>query len=349
MQRTISNMEFVQGISTKDKDSRYPSLYIFDDLMKDATKDENICELYMEGSHHRNLSVICLLQNLYNKGKENRTSQYLVLFKNPLDQQQLSVLARQMYPNKSHQFLEKFREATYKPYGYLLIDLKQETPESVRLRTNVIKGSHTVTTPQYVTSIQSDNISKMDTNQMYKVNPSCMDCGLLFVSPMDLQKHMKRGCPEDEEPPTKRFKHDDNEDEDESGWEDLIIKAYDEHDDVYQDKVNQYENEGFSNREAERKASEDLHSKYRKSLMNIYKEYMLHMHGLENSETHNIIMKDIDYLMDEKFYDFDEALKLALRKHRHMFDELVADDEDSGESDDESSGVDDLSESEEGD
>ena len=45
-------------------------------------------------------------KNLYNKGKENRTmnsnSQYLVVFKNPRDWQQLVVLARQMYPNKCY-------------------------------------------------------------------------------------------------------------------------------------------------------------------------------------------------------------------------------------------------------
>ena len=98
---------------------------------------------------------------------------------------------------------------------------------------------------------------------------------------------------------------------------------------------------------AKHKASEDLHTEYRKSLMDIYKEYMLHMHDLENSANHNKIMKDIDYLMDEKFYDFNEALKLALRKNKHLFNDLVADEE-SDESDDESSEVDDLSESEDG-
>ena len=41
------------------------------DLMRDATKNSDICELYAEGSHHRNLSVICLLQNIYHHGREN--------------------------------------------------------------------------------------------------------------------------------------------------------------------------------------------------------------------------------------------------------------------------------------
>lgn len=53
-------------------------MYICDDLMKDATKNEEICELYTEGSHHRYLSVIGLVQNLYNKEKENGTMNLII-------------------------------------------------------------------------------------------------------------------------------------------------------------------------------------------------------------------------------------------------------------------------------
>jgi hypothetical protein len=33
---------------------------------------------------------------------------------------------------------EAFQDATAKPHGYLLIDLKQSTPEHLRLRTNIL-------------------------------------------------------------------------------------------------------------------------------------------------------------------------------------------------------------------
>ena len=65
--------------------ARERTLLIIDDIMKDATQDKEICELFTEGAHHRNLSVICIMQNLFNKGTENRTmslnSQYIVLLK----------------------------------------------------------------------------------------------------------------------------------------------------------------------------------------------------------------------------------------------------------------------------
>jgi hypothetical protein len=62
---------------------------------------------------------------------------YIVLFKNPRDANQVSVLARQMYPGKSKFMLEAFKDATEKPYGYLLIDFKPETDEKLRVRTNI--------------------------------------------------------------------------------------------------------------------------------------------------------------------------------------------------------------------
>ena len=75
----IPHMEFVQGIPPTIKrddffDTRFPTLFIVDDLMKEATQSTDICDLFTEGSHHRNLSVICLLQNMFYKGKENRTT-----------------------------------------------------------------------------------------------------------------------------------------------------------------------------------------------------------------------------------------------------------------------------------
>ena len=49
-------------------------------------------------------------------------------------------LARQMYPNNPQQLLRRFEDAIQRPYGYLLVDLKPTTPESWRMRTNVLES-----------------------------------------------------------------------------------------------------------------------------------------------------------------------------------------------------------------
>lgn len=129
------SVEFMQGIPLDlDQDSfihhRTRNLVILDDLMSTASKDSRINELFMEGSHHRNLSVIAINQNLYyNKDPtQRRNCHYMVLFNNPVDKQQIMTLSRQMYPENSQHLLRHFKEATSKPYGYLLVDLKPTTP-----------------------------------------------------------------------------------------------------------------------------------------------------------------------------------------------------------------------------
>ena len=61
----------------------------------------------------------------------------MVVFKNPRDASQMSHLARQIYPGRVKFVKEAFNDATSVQYGYLLVDLKQETPEDIRLRATI--------------------------------------------------------------------------------------------------------------------------------------------------------------------------------------------------------------------
>ena len=114
-------------------------LVILDDLMSEA--DDRVSKLFTKGSHHRNLSVMFIVQNLFGKNKEQRTislnSHYLMIFKNPRDASQITHLAKQMYPGKLQYVQESFKDATSRPHGYLLLDLRQDTPDHLRLRTNI--------------------------------------------------------------------------------------------------------------------------------------------------------------------------------------------------------------------
>ena len=109
--------------------------------MIDASKDKRIVNLFTRGSHHRNLSVIYIVQNLFHQRKGSRSisqnSHYLVLFKNPRDKLQILTLAKQMYPGQTDFFLNQYEEAVKRPFGYLqLTDLKTTTQDNCRLRTN---------------------------------------------------------------------------------------------------------------------------------------------------------------------------------------------------------------------
>jgi hypothetical protein len=110
--------------------------------MVECVKNEDIMNLFTVGSHHKNTSVFFITQNLFSKGKYAReislNSNYLVMFKNPRDKLQLSILANQMYPNNKNFILESFADATFLPYGYLFFDLKQDTEERNRIQTGIL-------------------------------------------------------------------------------------------------------------------------------------------------------------------------------------------------------------------
>jgi hypothetical protein len=139
-------VEFVRGIPMNLDgdhyfDPRIRNVIVLDDLMSTAAKDSRINDLFTEGSHHHNLSVVTLNQNLF-FGKDptqRRNCHHLVLFNNPVDRQPITTLGRQMYPGRAHDFLQKFEEVTKEPYSYLVVDLKPTTPDSLRLRTDILK------------------------------------------------------------------------------------------------------------------------------------------------------------------------------------------------------------------
>jgi len=127
---------------SNDFDGSEPTLLVIDDLMHET--NETVVDLFTKGSHHRNVSVMYLAQNLFPKNKFARTislnAHYMVLFKNPRDASQFANLARQMYPKKSQFAVEAYKDATREPYSYLLVDLRPEQDDDLRLRTNIFPG-----------------------------------------------------------------------------------------------------------------------------------------------------------------------------------------------------------------
>lgn len=143
---------FTEGIpDTSAWDVETRRLCVLDDLMDEA--NETVGKLFTKGSHHRNISVIQIVQNLLGKNKHQRTislnAHYLVLFKNPRDKSQIIHLGKQVFPGQSQYVSESFKSATERPHGYLLFDLTQDTPENLRLRTNIFPGEqHIVFVPR---------------------------------------------------------------------------------------------------------------------------------------------------------------------------------------------------------
>ena len=138
-----SRVEFVQGLPEFDTmDHSVPTLIVLDDLMRQD--GGSVARLFEAGSHHDDISVVYIVQNVFHQGKDSRdislNAHYLVLFKNPRDRSQIVHLSKQVFPGKAKFLSEAYDDVCKKPHGYLFLDFRQDTPEGGRVRTSVFPG-----------------------------------------------------------------------------------------------------------------------------------------------------------------------------------------------------------------
>ena len=126
---------------------RERNLVILDDVMAEAGESKSVASMFTQGSHHRNMTVVFLVQNLFQQAKQMRNislnTHYMVLYKNPRDQGQIRTLSYQMYPTEKNFLADAFADATAAPHSYLLLDLHPETPEHMRVRSQIFPGEQT--------------------------------------------------------------------------------------------------------------------------------------------------------------------------------------------------------------
>ena len=119
------------------------NLVVLDDQMSEAGKLDETSKLFTQGSHHRNITVVYIVQNVFDKGKVHRTislnSYYMVHFISPRDHGQIRSLAQQIFTTQVYYFMDACREATKKEHGYLLLDLHPLTPDRLRIRSSIFK------------------------------------------------------------------------------------------------------------------------------------------------------------------------------------------------------------------
>jgi hypothetical protein len=156
--RDIPSIEFVKGFTSglyETFDPRVRNLLILDDQMENKAThkrgDNGATKFFTQGSHHRNLTVVYIVQNLFNQDASMRTislnTHYMVLFKNPRDATQIRTLGQQMYPENPRMLIDAYRDATSQPYGYLLLNLRPDACDALRILTDVFAEQSTAYVP----------------------------------------------------------------------------------------------------------------------------------------------------------------------------------------------------------
>ena len=137
--QTPKNVNLINfnGIPTKEEITKIkPDIIVIDDQMDDVTNE--VKNLFIRGSHHQNISVILIVQNLFNSHKLMRTinlnSHYIVLMKGIRNLDQIQRLGSQTIGS---QLTEIFKQATTTPFSYLLIDFHPRGVDELRVRTKI--------------------------------------------------------------------------------------------------------------------------------------------------------------------------------------------------------------------
>lgn len=139
-------VHFIEGLPEEfSNNTNNPILVIIDDLMFE-TGNKSLANLLTRGSHHQNISVIFITQNLYQQGKYARTISlnftHLCIMNNPRDRLQFLYLARQLYPENAKELVRIYKEITEEPFSYLFIDLTQSTHNLLRFRTDIFNREY---------------------------------------------------------------------------------------------------------------------------------------------------------------------------------------------------------------
>ena len=134
--------QFIKGLPTVQAIEKInqPTLIVIDDAM--SKLDQAVSDIFLMYSHHRNLSVILLLQNYYNKNKHlrdiNTNTNYVIFMKNPRNKLAVSHIAKESFPNQYQYVMESYLDATREPHGYLLFNFNQQADEDLRLFMNIV-------------------------------------------------------------------------------------------------------------------------------------------------------------------------------------------------------------------
>lgn len=113
-------------------------LLVLDDLMV-GIGQQFLDAIFTRGSHHWGVSVVLITQHLFSRELRiaRNNSHYLVLMRNPSGALQIRTLATHLFPGRSAYFMEAYANATEKQFGYLVVDMHPESPEMLRLKTNI--------------------------------------------------------------------------------------------------------------------------------------------------------------------------------------------------------------------
>ncbi|NJL55648.1 hypothetical protein HC928_10940 [bacterium] len=149
MEKEIPGIKFINHIPSKEEIEEFTAdsahrLMVLDDQMSNMSTCKHFVEIFTVFCHHRKLSTVLVLQNIFTNAPCLRditlNVQAICLFKNMRCSQQVRCLANQMFPGRHKYFLEAYEKACSQPFSCLIVDLNPRTDVKLQLRSCVLPG-----------------------------------------------------------------------------------------------------------------------------------------------------------------------------------------------------------------
>jgi len=108
--------------------------------MTDVSGNSEAVKAFTISSHHYNISIILLVQNLFYKNIRDLVlqSKYICAMKNPRDSVAIRILGQQMNGGKKNTLVDAAsKDLQKKSYGYLVLDYSQTQNDLYRVRSSL--------------------------------------------------------------------------------------------------------------------------------------------------------------------------------------------------------------------
>lgn len=134
---TNIKVEFIEGLPNDELDNG-ECVAVLDDLLLENQKKAS--ELFIFKSHHLNITVFFLTQNLYPKNDHIRlmtlNAHYMVLFADMRSQRQINSLANQLFASNKSRLTEAYNMAINTRFGFVVLNFLKEVPRELTVLTH---------------------------------------------------------------------------------------------------------------------------------------------------------------------------------------------------------------------
>ena len=110
--------------------------------MAEGGEDRELLDLFTKHSHHQNITVLYLCQDMFPPGKYaksiSRNAHYIVAFKNPRDQLGMRNLLLQAFPTCWQDMMDVYQKVTEQPFGHMVLDLHPGSDDRKRVFSHLL-------------------------------------------------------------------------------------------------------------------------------------------------------------------------------------------------------------------